>query len=143
MDGEQWFDLGDEDKAALLLRATFAIDALDNIRRGFAGARTSHGQHGAFPRDGDTFIPEKVRLACAMEALALADSDGADRRALRRQGVSGVSVGNVSENYMRFGLFDSNTRNRARVDFSESLASAEAFALLMPYLDTRGVYAIL
>jgi len=140
---DDWDDLGDDAKAALLVRATLALDLLDNIKRGFKGEKTCATQAMAFPRNGDTFVPEKVRMACALEALALADEEAAQRRGLRRQGVSGMSVGNVSENYMRFGLFDSNTRNRAQVDFSESLASGEAFGLMMEFLDIRGVYAII
>jgi len=88
-------------------------------------------------------VPEKVKMACALEALALADEESNERRELRRQGVSGMSVGNASENYMRFGLFDNNTRNRAQVDFSESLASYEAFGLMMEFLDVSGVHRIL
>jgi len=137
-----WDALNDDAKAALLMRATLAIDLLDNIKRGFKGEKTSQTQLHAFPRDGEAFVPEKVRMACALEALALADEEGETRRKLRRQGVSGMSVGNASENYLRFGLFDSNTRSRAQVDFSESLASGEAFGLMMEYLDIRGVYAI-
>jgi len=127
----------------LLVRATLAIDLLDNIKRGFRGERTRPTQLLAFPRNGDTFVPEKVKMACALEALALADEEGAERRGLRRQGVSGMSVGNVTENYMRFGLFDNNARNRAHVDFSESLASHEAFGLMLEFLDVSGVHRIL
>ena len=141
-DGSEWGELGDDAKAALLVQATLAIDRLDNIKRGFKGVKSSPAQPNAFPRDGETFIPEKVRMACALEALALADEEAVARRSLRRQGVSGMSVGNASENYLRFGLFDSNTRSVAQVDFSESLASGEAFGLMMGYLDVKGVYAI-
>jgi len=143
-DGQEvWDKLGDDTKLALLVRATLAIDLLDGIKRGFRGEKTSPSQSNAFPRDGEVFVPEKVRIACALEALALADEEAAARRSLRRQGVSGMSVGNASESYLRFGMFDNNTRSRAQVDFSESLASAEAFGLMMEYLDIRGVYAIL
>ena len=142
IDEGDWANLDDDKKSALLLQATFAIDRLDNIKRGFRGARTSPSQLCAFPRDGDTFIPEKVKLACALEALALADEESAARRSLRRQGVSGMSAGNASENYLRFGLFDSNTRSVSQVDFSESLCSAEAFGLMMSFLDIQGVHAI-
>jgi len=140
---DDWSEFCDIQKTALLVRATLAIDLLDNIKRGFRGERTRSAQPNAFPRNGDTFVPEKVRMACALEALALADEEGAQRRGLRRQGVSGMSVGNVSENYMRFGLFDNNTRNRAHTNFSESLASHEAFGLMLEFLDVSGVHRIL
>ena len=140
---DDWSELCDTAKAALLVRATLAIDLLDNIKRGFRGERTQPAQQLAFPRNGDRFVPEKVKMACALEALALADEEGTQRRDLRRQGVSGMSVGNASENYMRFGLFDSNTRNRAQVDFSESLASQEAFGLMLEFMNVSGVHRIL
>lgn len=139
----EWEELDEDAKTALLVRATLAIDLLDNIKRGFKGEKSCALQVNAFPRDGVMFVPEKVKLACALEALALVDEEAAQRRSLRQQGVSGISVGNAKESYVQSGDFDSGLRGRGQVDFSERLVSREAFGLMMEFLDIRGVHAIL
>ena len=141
MGEEEWRGIELARRRGLLVQASVAIDLMDNIGGGFLGKRTGEGQFWAFPRNGGTEVPMGIKMACALEALALADEETAARRRARRNGVSGVRVGDAQEQYLRFGLFGQGMQ-RARTDVSEMMASVEAFGLVAGFLRARGVFEI-
>jgi hypothetical protein len=112
-----WETLDTADRGAYLMRAMLALEALP-----YRGKRTEAGQGEAFPRDGQTEVPEAVCRALALEACALAAAaaDADARRQLMAQGVKSFSLGSLSESYERAG--------------GSTLMSAMAKALLRPYV---------
>ena len=82
----------------------------------------------AFPR-AFAEIPAAVRMAQALEALALCDTQAAYRRELQAQGVSSISLGKASESYQ-------GVNSTASL---KPLRSTEALLLLQPYLLGSGV----
>ena len=140
-DGYRWFELREERRGGLLVQASVAIDLLDNLRGGFRGRKTEAEQFWAFPRDGAVDIPERVKMACALEAFALSDDETAHRRRIRQQGVSAVRMGDVQEHYLRLGIFGHGAQH-VRSDVSEVMASMEAFGLMVELMRVRGAFEI-
>lgn len=112
---ERWEALGDEERESRLRAAARHVDALY-----FAGRKHSVFQSMAFPRDLCREVPQAVKRAQALEALALTDERAVARRALREKGVASVSLGKASESYTARGVAE--------------LMSVEAFRLLRPFL---------
>lgn len=99
----RWDALPDDDKEILLIQACAEIEALQ-----LRGKKMSRDQLLAFPRrpfqDLDvTWAPDEVRHAQIELALWLSDSsaqaDAAQRQNLQAQGVTGFSIGDLSESY--------------------------------------------
>jgi hypothetical protein len=108
--------LSAEDQAVYLRQAALA---LEGIR--YAGRKTDAAQPLAFPRDGMTAVPDAVKRAQALEAVArcYTGAEAAKRAALQAQGVTSFSVGSLSESY-----------GAAK---AAPLLSSEALRLMSPY----------
>lgn len=121
---EVWFNLDEDKKEFNLRRAAWNIDALP-----LNSYKSSIYQDMQFPRGLEKEIPEQVKLAQALEALALSDVQSAQRRQLRTDGITSVTLGSASESY-------SGSIGRADI----SLISNEACKLLRRWL--KGSVAI-
>lgn len=120
---EQWAMLSDERKEACLKAAARHIDGLR-----LAGFRRNLHQPMAFPRNRED-TPEEIKMAQAIEALALADIQASQRRRLQEQGVTSINLGKASESY-----------GSANKPYTGTLVSVEAYRLMRPYL--QGTAAI-
>ena len=114
--GQEWIGLVAERREHYLKAAAARIDGMH-----LAGRKSKPEQSMAFPRNGSETVPEAVKFAQALEALALSDTQAASRRQLQEQGVTSISLGKASESY------------KANAGGSD-LASSEALRLLRPYL---------
>lgn len=112
-----WESLDDADKAIFVGRSMRKIEALP-----FSGAVAVSSQDTAFPRRGQTEVPEAVKQAVALEAAALAAyGDEAEQRdRIKSQGISSFRLGNLSESYNRGA--------------SSYLLSSVAYGLLRPFM---------
>ena len=130
-----WASASPAEKEKALATATVRIDALAAVGGGFRGRKADPYQTLEFPREGESEPPEAVRRACCHEALAileLAKDTAAQRRVgARRQGVTAVTIGDVSESYS------------ATTVASFTLSSELALSLLLPYRASKGVYPII
>lgn len=115
---ERWELLSSEEKEGFLKRAARHVDSL-----WYSGRQLAPFQAMAFPRNGTQTVPEAVKLAQALEALALSDTQAASRRQLQEQGVTSISLGKASESY--------GANAGGSVGY---LSSTEALRLLRPYL---------
>ena len=135
MGAEAWASVPSADKNRALATATIHIDALKALGGGFLGRKAETNQMLEFPREGQNEPPEAIKRACCHEALALvemtADTAAKRRERDRRQGVTSVSIGDVSESYESTGKSD-----------TRALYSDLAFSLLLPYRAVKGVYPI-
>ena len=113
--GEAWIDLEPVQKRRYLLAAAQNVDSLL-----FTGRKSDCNQPMAFPRAPLETVPNAVKLAQALEALALSDAQAASRRKLQEQGVASISLGKASESY--------------REPVGGQLASTQAKALLRPWI---------
>ncbi len=120
---EQWATLSDERKEACLRTAARHIDGLR-----LSGFRRNLHQSMAFPRNHED-TPEQVKMAQALEALAIADTQAGERRRLQEQGVTSINLGKASESY-----------DSSNMPYTGTLVSAEAYRLMRPYL--QGTAAI-
>ena len=124
------------DKSKALQMATAAIDALPLRGRKFDRDGTQTRQ---FPREyrdgydmdeatGEEIVPQAVKDACCLEALALiqffADSDRTDRKTMQEDGVKNYNLGGVYNE----ALGPSNT------DKHHGLLSSEAYRLLAKHI---------
>ena len=132
---EAWASAPSADKERALATATLRIDALEAPGGGFRGRKAETVQLLEFPREGQNEPPEAIKRACCHEALALVEltADKAAKRRMndRRQGVTEVSIGDVSESYA------STTNAPEPVLYSDL-----ALSLLSPYRAAKGVYPI-
>ena len=102
-----WFKLDAEDKDQYLIKATLTIDSQKLRGSKYTTTATSGvpDQRLHFPRgedydDSTTFIPLDVKLATYEQAIYFALSGGSTTRAqLQAQGVTSVTIGDVSESY--------------------------------------------
>lgn len=115
---DAWFNLDDDKKEFNLRRAAWNIDALP-----LNSYKSSIYQDMQFPRGLEKEIPEQVKLAQALEALALSDVQSAQRRQLKADGITSVTLGSASESY---------SGNSSRADIS--LISGEAYKLLRRWI---------
>jgi hypothetical protein len=118
-----WNDADEADQKQALVTATRAIDRLLLV-----GRKADGEQPLAFPRNGDSDVPQAVIDATCEEALARLDPDYAFRVQLRTYGITSTSAGNVREGFA----------NRAAPSGSpikpNTLWSIEARELLRPYI---------
>jgi len=106
---DAWAGLSDETKDQLLITATQRIDTLR-----FKGRKYAYTQTLSFPRYIDydrkyqqdylynvnlNTIPEAVKKATCEEALALLNTEATKRRELQEQGVTGFTIGKLSETF--------------------------------------------
>ena len=135
MGAEAWASAPSADKNRALATATIRIDALEALGGGFLGRKAETNQMLEFPREGQNEPPEAIKRACCHEALALVemmtDTAAKRRERDRRQGVTAVSIGDVSESYA------SETQ-----PVTTTLYSNMAMALLLPYRVVKGLYPI-
>lgn len=101
---EAWSNATDADKEKALKQATRNIDTLP-----FRGMPLSNNQVLAFPRKyfvynngnltlvADKDIPKEVKYATCEEALYLLQNS--QRKQLQEEGVTSISIGNLTENY--------------------------------------------
>ena len=102
-----WFQLDVEDKDQYLIKATLIIDSQKLRGSKYTTTATSGvpDQRLHFPRgqdydDSTEYIPIDVKLATYEQAIYLALAGGdTTRQQLQAQGVTSVSVGDVSESY--------------------------------------------
>jgi hypothetical protein len=116
---QSFLALSTEQKESMLRKAAMKIDLLPLI-----GRKHSVMQTMAFPRDYQTDVPENVKAAQALETLAYLDTESLKRQELQNQGVTSVSLGQVSESYgsaVQSGIFS-------------AINSREAYLLLRKYL---------
>lgn len=120
----EFLSLSDERKEALLRLATISIDAVEKISlgMGFNGKKLEISQENEFPRDLYNPVPFAVKLACCVEAAALAGGEDAERLKLRRGGVSSVSIAGASESFRP-------------VNRSDAVISMAAMTLLLPFIN--------
>lgn len=116
---EEFAGLPDEEKEYQLRQAVLRIE-----RMPFSGRKKSVMQFLSFPREGQNEIPYQVKAAQALEAAAALDNEAESRLSMQAQGVSSVTVGQVSESYSGTG----------KMSNMQGLKSQEAFALLRRYL---------
>ncbi len=107
-------------KERLLKEAVMRIDSLP-----FSGRKYGLGQKMAFPRNGSAEIPYRVKMAQAIEAACVLDSEAENRRLMAEQGVRSVTLGKVSESY---------SENGNDVFRLKGLRSRDAYMMLRMYL---------
>jgi len=130
---EAWADLSDETKDKLLITATQKIDNLTLKGRKFVYTQTLNfpryicvdrelqQAYIGSPGINDGTIPIQVEKATCEEALALLNTEATKRRELQEQGVTGFTIGKLSE------TFSGNIS-------SSSLLSTEAKNLLKAWI---------
>lgn len=91
---EKFAALTDTAQENLLKNAAARIDLLP-----LSGRKLCAAQAMAFPRDYQTEVPEQVKTAQVLEALAALDDERNMRQSLQSQGVTAVTLGEVSESY--------------------------------------------
>ena len=87
---EKFAALSDTAQENLLRNAAARIDLLP-----LTGSKRSVSQAMAFPSE----VPEQVKTAQVLEALASLDDERSMRQSLQNQGVTSVTLGEVSESY--------------------------------------------
>ena len=115
----------------LLKDAALRVDSLP-----YAGRKSRSDQMMEFPREGMTEIPYRVKLAQAVEAVSVLDSEAEERRRMVEQGVIAVTVGKVSESYAGHSG-TSNRGNQTDTDKSwdkVGLKTRTAYYLLKTYM---------
>lgn len=95
-----WEGLATADKAIYVDRAMLKIETLQ-----FSGVAAVSFQETAFPRRGQTEVPDAVMKAVALEAAAIAayGEEAAQRDRIQAQGITSFKAGNLSESYDRRG----------------------------------------
>lgn len=95
-----WASLEASDKDIFISRAMLKIESLP-----FTGTVAVSFQETAFPRWGQTEVPESVKQALALEAAALAayGAEAEQRDRIQAQGITAFKAGNLSESYVRRG----------------------------------------
>lgn len=114
----RWLLLDMAAKERKLVNACYRIESLR-----YGSYKHSLHQYLQFPRGRTDVIPIPVRHAQVWEAAATLNTQALKRLDLQRQGVKSVTVGNASESYADGSYHKYDT-----------LISADAYALLRPYL---------
>ena len=121
-----WELLSDADKMVLLRNSYRTIEMLT-----FRGRKTTATQPSAFPRWPSTDVPDQVREAQILNAIALADestqSDATYYDKLRTFGVKSYQIGDLSETL-------NTPAENAETSARNGIYSQEAFRLLRPWL---------
>lgn len=117
-DGSEWGETGTYCVKALA-QATKIIDTLN-----YRGEKTSSSQTLAFPRGGDTEVPNDIKLACFEIALALLNDVDPD--------IEAENLNLVSQGYANIrATYD---RNSANPNVIAGVPSMTAWKYLVPYL---------
>lgn len=120
-----WEKLSDENKQVLLNRGKSIIDHLP-----LRGRKTCATQTDAFPRNGQTEVPDDVKDAEVEVALVYANTDEAEiqnqYRRMVNYGISSYSIGNFSESILSY--------QKNSMQMLYGLASYEAERLLQEWL---------
>jgi hypothetical protein len=120
LDTEAWDEASTPVKEKALLAATMKVDLLNYI-----DDKADPAQEHAFPRTGQTEVPERVQWAVAEIALQFLDGNDGDKN-FSDNAVSSEGYSSVRVNYKQ--------------DFNEvyallGLPSKKAYDLLSPWLD--------
>jgi len=124
---DPWNQATSEEKQSALTMATRAIDHLP-LRR----SKLDTDQVLAFPRTGQTAVPDRVKFCCCEEALSLLAGNNPEEEA-EYLGITGESFSGVSTNY------DSN---RVVVWKDFGFTSKKAFEYIYPYIDNLTTFRI-
>lgn len=118
---DEWFSLDEEDKTALLLQATLAIEHLP-----IPGRKSKSSQTLMFPRYPEVDVATYVKYAQAEEALIRNDAtvvgEYEDTARRMRRGVRSYRLGNFSEAY------------RVHKPIEGTVLSEKTYMLLSPYI---------
>ncbi len=127
VDCDEWTDLPDSPtKLKYLKSATKWLDMLVWI-----GRRTDLYQKQAWPRNGNTDIPQEISEACCEIALAVLNGYTLEAM-LEKVGITAESVGQASTSY------ESGGASRL-LELNYGLPSAEAARLCAPWLEDTDV----
>lgn len=114
-----WDDASATDKAKALKQATKSMNRLN-----FAGDPTEDDQENSFPRGEDEDVPQDIKDACCLEALALLD--GVDISLEKANlAASSQGIGDARATY---------DRGFVVTHIVHGIASAEAWDLMRPFL---------
>ncbi len=137
-DSDVWTNSTTTDKQNALYKSTRAIDRLQ-----FQGVKTNNYNHdvnGAslvaqpleFPRNGDTVVPDAIRIACCECAIAFLD--GVDIN------MEMESLNVISEGFASVRRSYSDNQETVGLYIRAGIPSAEAWMYLLPYLsDVRQI----
>lgn len=121
----EWEKLDEDSKAILLTRSKEVIDNLP-----LRGRKSECTQPDAFPRDGQTVVPEQVKAAEVELAIALSDTDAKEVQNQYQKmvdyGISSYSIGNFSESILAY--------QKNSVSMLYGLISNTAERLLQPWM---------
>lgn len=118
--GGAWKELSEDKREQYLILATLHIDSLI-----LSSHKHNPQQPLQFPRRQSTEIPRAVLAAQAFEALALSDTQSAQRVSLQEQGVTSIKLGNTSESYSDSAVAQAGARQ---------LMSKQAYNLMRPFM---------
>lgn len=124
---DPWNEATSTEKQSALLMATRAIDQLP-LRR----SKLSSDQVLAFPRTGQTSVPDAVQFCCCEEALSLLAGNDPVEEA-ESLGITGESFSGVRTNY---------DPDRVSVWKDFGFTSKRAFDLIYPYMDSLETFRI-
>jgi|SRR5690606_2438471 len=114
-----WDDATDEEKLKALKNATMLINRLN-----FNGTKSVTTQANAFPRDGEVVVPQNILDATCELALVLLDGYDPNEE-----------MNNIAATARGFSSARTNyTRDFAHNHIMAGIPSAEAWQLLLPYL---------
>lgn len=120
-----WEGLDEDSKQVLLNKGKSIIDHLP-----LRGRKTSTTQTDAFPRNGQTEVPDDVKDAEVEVALVYANTDETEiqnqYRRMVNYGIASYSIGNFSESILSY--------QKNSMQMLYGLASFEAERLLQPWL---------
>lgn len=113
-----WTSASDQDKTIALTNATKIINRLPLL-----GDKTNSSQENAFPRGGDTDVPQDIKDACVEIAYGLLD------------GIDPVKeFEDLRIQTKTYGSVSITSNGVAKVYASMGIVSFEAYMLLLPYL---------
>jgi hypothetical protein len=115
-----WTNADTATRQRALVAATRAIDSLN-----FKGAKTDASQDLQFPRDGETTVPEDIRVACYEIAYELLSGRNAETE-VQLLAVTSQNYSSVRTTYSRDQVPLEHLIN--------GIVSLEAWKLLKPYL---------
>jgi len=120
LDTDPWDNADNAKRTIALSQSTRAIEQLD-----FYGVKTSSTQELAFPRNGETTIPDDIKIACCENALALLDGIDIESE-IRSLVVTNSSFAGTRTAYDRSFVLE---------HLRAGIASGTAWRHLLPYLN--------
>lgn len=115
---QAWLDALSTDKTKAMQHATKQIERLR-----FKGMKTVSTQVLEFPRDGETVVPQNIRIACYEEALSLLEGHDPEQE-----------IRNLYNSANQFGPINTNYRNIPKHHVRAGITSITAWNHLLPYL---------